>query len=404
MIITLLFLIVIPALFGKNVQKRQDEVSKKAALFTIKMKEIFSGYEVIKSYQMDKHATKTFEEQNKDSVESELSLGYLSAVIDSLSTLLGILSQVVVILVSAYLIIQGNITGGTLLAFIQISSQVTSPFQVLGACIPLITGSKPVIERLEKLIKHESKKNGTEIAEFNKDITVRNLTFKYSDQEEAALRDVSFTFQKNNKYVIAGKSGCGKTTLSKALIGYLDDYEGEILYDRIELKELSGESLGQLSVMIHQNAFLFDEDIEQNVVLHNKYEKADVDLAIENSGVDLFLNADKTLKTEVGENGSNLSGGQRQRIAVARALVKNKPLMILDEGTSAVDKQTAKDIEQRLLSKKDLTLITITHSLGQDLLSQYDKIIFMEEGQIVEHGTLEELLEKNGKFSDYLVL
>ncbi|MCL2522482.1 MAG: ABC transporter ATP-binding protein/permease [Erysipelotrichales bacterium] len=302
------------------------------------------------------------------------------------------------------MIIQGNITGGTLLAFIQISSQVTSPFQVLGACIPLITGSKPVIERLEKLIKHESKKNGTEIAEFNKDITVRNLTFKYSDQEEAALRDVSFTFQKNNKYVIAGKSGCGKTTLSKALIGYLDDYEGEILYDRIELKELSGESLGQLSVMIHQNAFLFDEDIEQNVVLHNKYEKADVDLAIENSGVDLFLNADKTLKTEVGENGSNLSGGQRQRIAVARALVKNKPLMILDEGTSAVDKQTAKDIEQRLLSKKDLTLITITHSLGQDLLSQYDKIIFMEEGQIVEHGTLEELLEKNGKFSDYLVL
>ena len=402
LVLTLILLIIIPALFGKNVQKKQDAVSKKASLFTVKMKEIFSGFEVIKSYQMDKHAKKTFKEQNKDSVNSELSLGYLSSLIDSISTLLGILSQVVVIFVSAFLIIQGNITGGTLLAFVQISGQITSPFQVIGACLPMIAGSKPVIERIEKLANQEIKRSGTKLAEFKTDITLKNLTFKYLDQEESALENINFTFKKNNKYLIAGKSGCGKTTLTKALIGYLDDYEGEILYDNVELKELSAESLEKLAVMIHQNVFMFDESIEQNILLHEDFENEVIDLAIKNSGVDLFLNSEKNLKTEVGENGSNLSGGQRQRIAVARALIQNKPLMIVDEGTSAIDKQTAKDIEHRLLERNELTLITITHSLDQDLLSQYDEILYMEGGQIVEHGPLEELLKQKGKFFNNL--
>jgi ABC-type multidrug transport system fused ATPase/permease subunit len=135
--------------------------------------------------------------------------------------------------------------------------------------------------------------------------------------------------------------------------------------------------------------------------LHHEFTEAEFKRAVDASGVDLFLNEEKTLASAVGENGSNLSGGQRQRIAVARALIQDKPLLILDEGTSALDRQTAVDIEQRLLDLDKLTLLTITHSLDSKMLEQYDEIIYMEDGAIVENGEFNDLLASDGKFKQY---
>jgi ABC-type multidrug transport system fused ATPase/permease subunit len=186
------------------------------------------------------------------------------------------------------------------------------------------------------------------------------------------------------------------------LIGHLNDYTGNVLYDQVELKELTDESLGKIAAIIHQNVYMFDETIEQNISLHKAYKNEALELVVEESGVSLFLNDERTLQTKVGENGSNLSGGERQRIAVARALIQNKPLLILDEGTSAIDKQTARDIESRLLFREDLTLLTITHSLDPDLLNRYDEIIYMKDGTIIESGSFADLMESQGKFSQYM--
>ena len=122
------------------------------------------------------------------------------------------------------------------------------------------------------------------------------------------------------------------------------------------------------------------------------------------SGVTMFLGEEKTLDTPVGENGNNLSGGQRQRVAVARALVQGKPILILDEGTSAVDMQTAYDIESQLLKINELTVITITHSLNSELLENYDQVIFMENGTISEAGSYAKLMENKGVFYDFVSL
>ena len=403
-LLSLLFLVVIPSLFGKGLQKRQEKLSGRLSLFTIKNKDIFSGFEVIKSYQMLKQANKDFSEQNKGVFKAQVSFHYFRGISVSISMFLAMLMQIGTILVSGYLIIQGNLTGGALLGLIQASGLVSSPLQMLSEAVPMIGGSKSVRERLLTLAKVEENQFGTETATLTEAIKVKNLEFTYPEQEQPVLKNVNFTFEKNKKYILLGRSGCGKTTLTKAMVGYLGDYKGEIVYDNSELHNLTEESVGKLSSMIHQNVYMFDEDIAKNIHLNKDYEMSDFESALENSGVALFLDEERTLETPVGENGSNLSGGQRQRIAVARALTRNKPLMILDEGTSAVDRVTAKDIESRLLAKDDLTLITITHALDEDMLSQYDEVLYMEDGTIVEHGPYAKLLERSGEFSKYLAM
>ena len=161
----------------------------------------------------------------------------------------------------------------------------------------------------------------------------------------------------------------------------------------------------QLSSIIHQNIYLFDETILDNICLHEDYPKEIVDKVIKESGLDEFIaELPEGIFYRVGENGSNLSGGQKQRIAVARALIRNKPILILDEGTSAIDMQTAYDIESRVLKINDLTLITITHNLEEKLLKKYDEIIYMDNGNIKEQGHLQELVNTSSCFSEYVHL
>ena len=155
----------------------------------------------------------------------------------------------------------------------------------------------------------------------------------------------------------------------------------------------------------YTNVYMFDESIFDNICLHEDYSEKELQSALSDSGLSSFIKqVPNGLEYHVGENGANLSGGQKQRIAVARALIRKKPLLILDEGTSAIDMQTAYDIESRLLAISDLTLLTITHNMSKDILELYDEIIFMAEGKIIEHGTFETLIAKHAAFYDFYQL
>lgn len=398
-------MILVPSLLGGTLEKKQNMFSSKLADFTANLKDILSGFEIIKSYSMVKSVIQRFDKVNTETINSKYSVDRLFALNEGLSAFLALMVQIVVLFLSAYFIITGRITVGTLLGMVQVSSNLANPLIMIFTNVPKMKSVRPIVEKLENMSKHSltppKKEN---IATYKSHICAKDLSFSYDGKKEA-LSGIDCLIEKGKKYVIVGKSGCGKSTLIKLLSGYYSTYTGEILYDDTEYHMLDKDNVVQLSSIIHQNIYMFDETIYDNICLHEHYPEEQIEKVIADSGLTEFISELPTgLQYQVGENGSNLSGGQKQRIAVARALIRNKPILILDEGTSAIDMQTAYDIENRLLKMEDLTLITITHHLEPNLLDKYDEIFYMQNGRIKEKGCFKHLINTASCFSEYFHL
>ncbi len=387
LVIALLLMFLIPAGIGHMLEKRQDCVSKQMSVFTGKLKEIFSGYEVLKSYNRIENTLLRFQNENEKEIHTRFKAARLFALNEGLSDTLSVLSTIAVIFVSAYLVLIGHITMGTLLALVQLSSSFMAPVILLMQNIPKIQSMKPVITRLNQYTERDSTKSEDRgIPAFDHSIEFQHVSFSYSP-DTTLLSDITLKLERGKKYAIMGQSGCGKSTLLKLLTGYLDDYKGAILYDGQELHTLNPNMIANLSAVIHQNVYLFHESIRENILLHEEFTEQELVSAVEKSGVAMFLpEKDGGLEYVVGENGGTLSGGQKQRITLARALIRHAPLLILDEGTSALDQKTAYEIENWLLKNSSITLLTITHNPNTDLMMLYDEIYYMENGKLEKHS------------------
>ncbi len=231
---------------------------------------------------------------------------------------------------------------------------------------------------------------GTELREMKNTLTMQDVSFSYA--EELTVEKASMVFQAGKKYAIVGKSGSGKSTLLKLLAGYYSDYVGKISVDG------HADSHCDIS-LISQNVFLFDDTIRNNITLFGNYPQEAVDQVVHMAGLDAVVAELKNgLETKVEENGSRFSGGERQRIAIARALLHHKSVLLLDEATSALDNENALRIEQNVLDLENITCIEVTHRMVPGLLRQYDKILVMENGRIVEQGSFEELMVRGDVF------
>ncbi len=379
----LVLMFVVPTLIGRRMQKKQDAYSGKLAEFTAKAKDFLNGFEVIRSYTMYSYIHKKFDKVNKETAEKKFAADAILAVNECLSDILSSLSVIVIVFVSAYLMLKGQITMGTLLALIQLSGTFVTPVVMLMQNVPKITSMKPVMEHLAEL--SEEKEYGHSMgkeAEFNDCLVCSGVRFGY-DERQKVLDGVDMRIEKGRKYALLGGSGGGKSTLINLLTGYSKEFQGDITYDGRSVKSLDQDMVNKMAAVIHQNVFMFDSDIYENICLGEAFSKEDLNRALEDSGVLLFLpEMEDGLCTKVGENGQNLSGGQRQRIAVARALIRRTPILIIDEGTSAVDRQTAYEIEHKILSQKDLTILVITHHMNKDSEACYDRIFLLENGKI----------------------
>lgn len=225
-----------------------------------------------------------------------------------------------------------------MVASVQLTNYIVNPVLNFSYILTKIKGAKPINEKLCNMINESNgEEEGASKEEFRELIQFENISFSYNE-ERKILDNISFSINKGEKIAIVGKSGSGKSTLLKLLLRYYENYDGEIKLDDKSIKDISLTSLYKLISIIQQNVFMFDDSIKANVALYGDYTDEEIDNAIRNSGLEeLLKNLPMGKDSSVGENGSNLSGGEKQRISIARALVKNTPIILLDEATGSLD-------------------------------------------------------------------
>lgn len=364
---------ILPMLLGKRMKALSKEHTEKLAKLNTVLTELFSGFQVLRSFGAMGHAREQFNRCSTELKQSEQKYDGMDTFSDAFAQFLSVLAQTLIMVLSAWMVMKGRMSAGALVAFTSLNGTFCSALSVVLMGIPMIRGAKPIIERVNILADYEPVQNGNAAPSFSESLDVKNLSFEYQEGTPI-LKDISLSIRPGEKCALLGESGSGKTTLIRLLTGEMDGYSGDICYDGVPLASTGSEAVCKIAAVIHQDVFLFDDTIRNNICLFDEFTAEEFDRAVRLSGVYKFMNQfAEGAEYQVGQRGEFLSGGQKQRIAIARALIRNTPFLILDEGTSALDAETAEEIESELMAIPNLTVLTITHHLRNR--EQYDQII-----------------------------
>ena len=390
---------VIPNSLSKKLVVQKNNYSQNLEQVTSITKDLFSGFEVIKGFNISNKIKEIFNTASTNVETSKKEYSILESVIRGFSSSFSVTIYLGVLLLGCYLMYKENISVGTAIIIIQLSTHIVGPVKMSISLINQVRSVTLIANKIEDILGSSSDDlENISLDNFKNNIIINNLDFSYN-KEKKALNNINLTLEKSKKYAIVGESGSGKSTLIKLLMRYYNDYSGSILIDNNDLKSIYSSDLYKNISMIQQNVFMFDDSIKENIRLYSNHDDDDVLKSCERAGLSkLINNLPNGIDSLVGENGNKLSGGEKQRIAIARALINNTQILILDESTSALDNETAYNLENSLLNLKGLTLITVTHKLIKNILNKYDEIIVMKNGSIVEKGSFEYLLSQKGYF------
>lgn len=387
----------VPILFGKKLNILKEEYSKSLSIFTIKVKDIFSGVDLIKSYNLQKNVIEEFKGSNTKVETSKYKTYKFNAYLSAVCSSINYFTICLILVIVGIQVIRGSLTIGAAIAAMQLLDYIINPINTIGIYINKIKTNTSIIE---KLVQKEQIKEYTgkeEINDFRSKICLDNVSYSYNENNNA-IKDITFSFEKNKKYIIVGNSGGGKSTLLGLINGSLEGYKGNITIDGKRIEDIDPKSLNRLISIIHQNIFLFDDTIRNNITLFDdtiteKYLEEIIHIV----GLEDLINK-KGIDGKVGENGEFLSGGEKQRIAIARALIKKAKILLLDEATAALDLENSFNIENMILKIPDLTLIVVSHKFLKENLNKYDNILAIKDGQLKEVGTFQELISQKGYF------
>lgn len=396
-LVSLVIPMVVTMLLGNGIAVNEKKVSDSNGVFTECVKDIISGFAVIKNFKAEKEIQQVFTKNNIELEEVKRKRRSSENIIRILTSVSGTLVLVIVFSVGAYMAIKNIIKISMVIAFIQLLNYVVGPIQEVPVLLSKMKAAKLLLEKMQDEIESAEDDGGKVVQDkFEKAIELTDVSFSYND-EKVVLKNVSYTFEKGKSYALVGASGCGKSTLLKLLLGYLKDFDGDITLDNIPIVDIETKCLYDLMLLIQQNVIIFDESLDKNISMFKAFEPEEIDRVIKMSGLSHVVE-EKGKDYKCGENGSMLSGGEKQRVAIARALLKKTPILLMDEATAALDNTTAYAVENEILNLSGVTKIIVTHKLNQELLSKYDEVLMLSNGEIVEHGTYDELIEKKGKF------
>lgn len=398
------FLAIIMLKLSKEINRRSFAYQQNLSKLSSFSQEIFSGIRVIKAYALEDKESKAYDLATTESKNKYMRLAYSNALIGPLMVLLIGISNLLIVFIGAKMYISGEITEiGIIAQFILYINMLTWPIASLGWVSTMIqeadSSQKRINEFLNEIPSIQSTTN--EMSVLDGKIVFENVHFIYEDTKIHALNNVSFTINKGETVAFLGKTGSGKSTILQLISRLYDVSSGSILIDNLNIKDWNVENLRNQIAVVPQDAFLFSDSIKNNI----KFGKEDASqeeiehyakVADVHKNIIRFENGYETI---LGERGITLSGGQKQRVSIARALIKDAPVLLLDDCLSAVDTETEEQILNNLkdIAKKKTTLI-VTHRVSS--AKNADKIIILNEGEILEQGTHDQLLSLNGYYAN----
>ncbi len=407
--LTLLVLLPLPGLtylayrFRIKIRMHSNLVQEAIGSLTSRVQEYCSGIRIIKTYVQEKSELKKFEQDNQTNVEANQQLIRSNSLFNSLSQGIVGLSYLTSIVFGSILVMQNTISLGEFVAFNTYLSLLVGPIENLGKVINLLQQGSAADLRLRDVLSTKPSIKDEDgivnIPSIQGDITIKGLSFSYQNKQGHALSSIDLHIPKGTTLAIVGKIGSGKSTLVNLLLRIYNPPRKTIYIDHTDIRDIPLKMLRRSIGFVPQDHFLFSTSIKENIGFDPKgYKDHQVGLAAKQAHVYHDIKElPQGFETTLGERGLSLSGGQRQRVSIARALVKEAPIMIFDDSLSAVDSKTEKNILHTLKTKmKETTTILISHRIST--IQHADQIIVLDQGKIIERGTHQTLLKNNGVY------
>jgi ABC-type multidrug transport system fused ATPase/permease subunit len=401
--ILILFTAIVIGGIGRTLKKTSAVVQEKLGTLVSIIEEALSGLRIIKGFNAESYQESKFNTENNDYRHILTRLLWRRDLSSPLSEFLGISVVAVLLWYGSRLVFNGQLEASTFIVFIFAFYNVIEPAKSFSKAFYNIQKGIAAVQRVEKVLDAQS--NITEqpdarpIQTLQTGITYQNVSFAYRNMDGPVLQQINLDIEKGKVIALVGPSGAGKSTLVDLLPRFFDVSEGQILIDGVDIREYKIQDLRALMGIVSQEAILFNDSIYNNIVFGKKnVSKEQVVHAAQIANAHDFITATENgYDTNIGDRGMKLSGGQRQRLTIARAILKNPPILILDEATSSLDSESEKLVQEALVQlMQERTSIVIAHRLST--IQHADEIIVLKDGRIIERGTHRSLLEKEGEY------
>lgn len=393
---------------GKNLKSKSIRAQQESGYLISVVEESLGGLKVVKSYNAEPTFKKLFNDSVNRLLKLSNSIGNKNNLASPMSEFMGILTIAVLLWYGGNLVlVEKTLEGSLFLVYMLLAYNILTPAKAISKASYSVKNGLAAAQRVFEVLEVENeitnKPDAIEKNSFDDKITLENISFRYED--ENVLKNFSLIVPKGKTVALVGQSGSGKSTIANLLTRFYDVQEGSVKVDGIDIKDMNMQSLRGLMGLVTQDSILFNDTIKSNILLGKK-DATDEEIieALKIANAYEFVKAlPKGIETNIGDAGNKLSGGQKQRLSIARAVLKNPPIMVLDEATSALDTESERLVQQALENMmQNRTSVVIAHRLST--IQKADMIVVMQKGEIVEQGTHDELLNRNGVYNKLVMM